>query len=92
MDPVRVSVTVEVEQEGNGLRIRKPVPLRLVYEHDQWHAECDEPCVRTEPCPSMEQAVVAGARQAGRELQAAVIERPVVAGRISPDMIPQGSF
>jgi len=92
MAPVRVALKVEVDQKGNGLSIRKPVPLRVVYERDCWRAECDEPRLSTEPCESMERAVLAGARRVAQELQAAVVERPIVAGTITPDCIPEGMF
>lgn len=92
MAPVRVAVTVEVDQKGNGLLIRKPVPLHLVCEDGRWHAECEEPNLCTDPCDSMEQAVLIGAHEVTGELQAAVVERPMVAGKISPESVPQGMF
>ncbi len=92
MAVVRVNITVEVEQKGNGLLIQTPVPLQLVYERNRWHAECEAPPLCTEPADNLEQAIIAGARQAGAELQAAVIERPLIAGRITPDRIPLEMF
>ncbi len=92
MAAVRVNITVEVEQKGNGLIIYTPVPIQLVYERKRWHAECENPPFSTEPTDNMEQAIIAGAQQVGAELQAAVIERPLIAGRITPDNIPLAMF
>jgi len=84
MAAVRVNITVEVEQKGNGLAIQTPVPIQLVRERNGWRAECESPPICTESFDTMEQAVVAGARQVSKELQAAVNERPVIAGKITP--------
>ena len=84
MAAVRVNITVEVEQKGNGLAIQTPVPIQLVWEKNGWHAECESPPFCTERFETMEQAIVAGAKHAGRELQAAVNERPIIAGKITP--------
>lgn len=92
MAAVRVNITVEVEQKGNGLIIYTPVPIQLVYERKRWRAECETPPLCTEPTDNMEEAIIAGAQQVGAELQAAVIERPLIAGRITPDNIPLAMF
>jgi hypothetical protein len=41
---------------------------------------------------TMQEAVIAGAKQAANELQAAVEDRPVVIGKITPDQVPKGLF
>ena len=84
MAAVRVNITVEVEQKGNGLAILTPVPIQLVRQRSKWHAECESPPLCTDCFDTMEQAIVAGAKQAGQELQAAVNERPIIAGKITP--------
>jgi len=92
MAAVRVNITVEVEQKGNGLAIQTPVPIQLVQEQGRWRAECESPSLCTESFDTLEQAVVAGAKQVGNELQAAVNERPIIAGKITPADVPQGLF
>lgn len=83
----RVNLTVEVEQVGNGLAIRKPVSVQLVYRNKQWRAECMDPPVETDPFEHMEEAVVAGARAIQNELQAQVIETPMIVGKITPERV-----
>lgn len=92
MKAVRVSMTVEVDQVANALAVRTPVPVQLIFERRQWRAACESPLVETDPFESLEQALVAGARQVAAEMQAAVDDRPVIAGRITPENIPQGRF
>ena len=84
MAAVRVNITVEVEQKGNGLAIQAPVPIQLVQERGQWRAECESPPFCTDSFDTFEQAITAGAKQASDELQAAVNERPIIAGKITP--------
>ena len=91
MAAVRVNITVEVEQKGNGLAIQTPVPIQLVQEQGKWRAECEAPPFCTDRFDTFEQAIVAGAKQAGDELQAAVNERPIIAGKITPAEI-RGMF
>jgi len=91
MVETRVNITIEVEQKGNGLAIQTPVQIQLVQERGKWHAECESPCFSTDTFDTMEQAVVAGAKQAHNELQAAVNDRPLIAGKITPEMV-QGMF
>lgn len=88
----RVNVTVEVDQVGNALAVKTPVALQLVYQQGRWRAQCESPPVCTLVFDTMEEAVVAGAKEAHAELQAAVEDRPVVAGRILPEQIPVGDF
>ena len=92
MAAVRVNITVEVEQKGNGLAIQTPVPIQLVRERSRWRAECESPPLCTESFDTLEQAIVAGAKQVGQELQAAVNQRPMIAGKITPADIPSGMF
>jgi len=87
-----VSVTVEVNQKGNGLLVGRSLELRLVREEGRWRAECDEPHVHTDACDTMDEAVRQATRQAERTLQSQVVDRPLVAGKITPDMIPPGMF
>jgi len=92
MAAVRANITVEVERKGNGLAIQTPVPIQLVRERSGWRAECESPPLCTERFETMEQAIVAGAKQVGNELQAAVNERPMIAGKITPADVPRGVF
>ena len=87
MAAIRVQLTIEVERKGNALAIRTPVPVELVYENKRWHLECETPAVTTEECSTIEEAIIAGARQVGDELQAAVVERPVIVGKITPESV-----
>jgi len=88
----RVNITVEVDQVGNALAVKMPVPIQLVYQQGCWRAQCEKPPISTEMFDTMEEAVVAGAKEAANELQAAVDDRPVVAGKITPDQVPEGGF
>jgi hypothetical protein len=87
MAPVRVSLIIEVEQRGNGLAILTPVPITLIHEHREWRAVCEAPPVESDACGTLDEAILAGARQVNDELQAAVIERPLIAGRITPETV-----
>ena len=89
MDEFNVNVTVEVDQVGNGLSIRTPVALQIGFGTGRWQARGHVPAFETEPHDTLDQAVVAGARQARSELQAAVIERPRIVARITPNDVPQ---
>lgn len=88
----RVNFTVEVEQRANALSIRQPVPVQLVYRRGQWHFECESPALEIPPCATLEQALVTGSEQLAVEVQAAVVERPFIVGRITPDRIPLEMF
>jgi hypothetical protein len=88
----RVNLTIEVDQVGNGLAIQTPIAVQLIREAGHWHAECASPGVRSEAFTTMEEALVAAADQVAAEVQAAVIERPLVVGKITPDKIPAGMF
>lgn len=88
----RVNLTVEVDQVGNALCIRTPVPLQLLHRKGRWLVEGDLLGFEELEFETFEEALVAGARQVGNELQASVIERPVIAGRIGPDVLPAGRF
>ncbi|NLX13220.1 MAG: hypothetical protein GXY44_06130 [Phycisphaerales bacterium] len=83
----RVNLCVEVEQVGNGLAISKPVPVQIVYRGKLWQAECMDPPIETDAFEHMEQAVVAGARAVHAELQAQVIETPMIVGKITPERV-----
>lgn len=87
MAPVRVRLTIEVEERGNGLAILAPVPLTLIHESGRWRAVCETPPVQSDTFNTLVEAILAGARQVNDELQAAVIERPLIAGRITPETV-----
>ena len=84
----RVNITLEVDQVGNALAIKTPVPMQLVYQGGQWKAQCESPPVATLRFDSLQEAIVAGAKEAAAEIQAAVNERPCVVGRVTPGNIP----
>lgn len=88
----RVNITIEVDQVGNGLSIQTPIPVQLVCERGQWRGQCESPPVGTEVHDRMEDALVACAQQVAAEVQMAVIDRPVILGRITPDDIPKNMF
>jgi hypothetical protein len=88
----RVQVIVEVDQVGNGLAIQTPLPMHLVHERGQWRGECESPPVSTLVFDRMEEALVACGEQVAAEMQGAVMERPMVLGRITPDDIPTDMF
>jgi hypothetical protein len=88
----RVNVTIEVDQVGNGLALQTPVPIQVEYDQHKWHARCAAPDVKMEPADSLEEAIIACGQQVAAEVQMAVIERPLIAGRITPDQIPADMF
>lgn len=88
----RVILTIEVDQTGNGLAIQTPVPVQLTHERGKWVGECLSPAVSTDVCDGMQEALIACAEQVAAELQGAVIERPMIIGRITPDDIPVDMF
>ena len=89
MQNFRLKLTIEVDQVGNGLAIQTPVPLEVVYEHGRWHAQCELPPVSSPQMGTLEAAIVSGARQVAMELQAAVEDRPLIVGRITPADVPE---
>ena len=88
----RVNVTVEVDQVANALAIATPIPIQLVRGRKTWHGQCESPPVKTVDYQTFEEALMACAAEVAAEAQAAVIDRPVIAGRITPDDIPDGIF
>ncbi len=88
----RVNVTIEVDQVANALAIATPIPVQLVRGRKAWFGQCDSPPVKTADYQTYEQALTACAAEVAAEVQAAVIDRPVIAGRITPDDIPEGIF
>jgi len=88
----RVNLTVEVDQVGNALAIKTPVPLQLVCQAGRWRAQSENPPILTCEFATMEQALAAGAQEVAAELQAAVIDRPLIIGRITPKDIPTNVF
>lgn len=88
----RLNLTIEVDQKGNGLAIETPVPIEVCYHLGRWRVQCRQPRVETDAFDSLEEAVVAGSQQVAAELQAAVIDRPLIVGKITPDSIPHDMF
>lgn len=88
----RVNMTIEVDQVGNGLAIHTPIPIQLTYQRGQWQGRCESPPVSTLVCDSLSEALVACAEQVAAEVQMAVIERPMILGRITPEDIPSNVF
>ena len=85
MATFRLNLTIEVDRTGNGLCIHTPVPVQLVRQNGRWNFACEQPPVVTEAFDTLEQALDAGARRVADEFQAAVIERPLIVGRITPE-------
>lgn len=67
----RINLPIEVNQVEDTLVVRKPVALQLVYQSGRWRAQSEEPPVLTDFVESMEEAVVAGVKEAMVELRAA---------------------
>ncbi len=88
----RVNCTIEVDQVGNALAIQTPVAIQLVYQRGQWLGQCDNPQVSTLVFDSMDEALIACSEQVSAEMQGAVIERPFIAGRITPNDVPNHMF
>jgi hypothetical protein len=89
MQNFRLKLTIEVDQVGNGLSIQTPVPLDVIYERGRWHAQCELPPVFSPQMETLEAAIAAGAKQVAIELQAAVEDRPLIVGRITPADVPE---
>ena len=87
-----VNVVVSVDQVANALAIETPLLMQLAYEKGRWQARCESPSVATSDFGSMEEALIAGGEQAALEVQAAVIDRPRIIGKITPDSIPAEMF
>jgi hypothetical protein len=87
MAAFRLNLTIEVDQTGNALRIHTPVPVQLICQNNHWCFACEKPPVITDEFDTIEQALIAGAGQVANEVQAAVVERPFVAGRITNDSV-----
>jgi hypothetical protein len=88
----RVNMTIEVDQVGNGLAIHTPVPIQLIHQRGQWQGQCESPPVSTLVCDTLTEALVGCAEQVAAEVQGAVMERPLILGRITPDDIPSNMF
>jgi hypothetical protein len=65
----RVQVTVEVDQVGNDMTTKTPVPLQVLYQAGQWCAQSDSPPISTVMYDTMQEAIVAGAKEAAAELR-----------------------
>ncbi|MBI4581555.1 MAG: hypothetical protein HY718_17790 [Planctomycetes bacterium] len=88
----RLNATIEVDQVGNGLAVQTPVPIQLAHRRGQWQGLCEAPPVTTPMFDNLEEALIACAEQVAAELQGAVAERPLIAGRITPNDIPKNVF
>ena len=91
MNAFRVNLQLEVDQVGNGLAIQTPVPVQMICQRGQWQGRCESPPVATDMFDSLEKALAACADQVAAEVQGAVIERPLILGRITPADVP-GQF
>lgn len=67
----RVDLTLELDRVTDGLATAVPVQMQLFYQRGQWLARCENPLVATLFYDSMEEAIVAGAKEAVAELQGA---------------------
>ena len=66
----RVDLKVEIDRVIDGLASATPVQMQLFYQRGRWLARSEEPLVATLFYDSMEEAIVAGAKEAAAELQA----------------------
>jgi hypothetical protein len=67
----RIDMTLEIDRVTNGVAEPTPVPVQLVYHCGRWHAHGEQPLVSTLAYESMEEAIVAAAKEAAGELQPA---------------------
>jgi len=88
----RVNMTIEVDQVGNGLAIQTPIPIQLVHQRGKWRGECESPPVSTPTFDHLEEALAACGQQVAAEVKGAVMERPLILARITPDNIPTNMF
>jgi hypothetical protein len=83
MATFKLNLTIEVEQVGNGLAMQTPVAMQVIHQQSRWQAVCDSPAIMSPSMKTLEEAIVAGSKEIAREMQAAVVERPLIAGRIT---------
>ena len=81
----RIQYTIEVDQRANALAIATPIPIQLCYDRGKWVGQCENPPVITAPARTMQDALTDCAKQVTQQVQSSVIDRPVVAARITPD-------
>ena len=65
-----INLPIEVNQVEDTLVVRKPVALQVVYQSGRWRAQSESPPVLTDFVESLEEAVVAGVKEALKELRA----------------------
>ena len=71
----RVDMTLEIDRSTNGVSERTPVRIQLLYHRGRWNAHCEQPMVSTLAYESMEEAIVAAAKEAASELQCAPVRQ-----------------
>lgn len=59
----RVNLPMLLERPGCELSEATSVTIQLVFERGRWRAQCQEPPVATLICDSMEEALIAAARE-----------------------------
>jgi len=59
----RIKITVELDKPSGSLAVKTSVPMMLVYQHGRWQAQSVDPPVMTEFHGTMEEAMIAGAKE-----------------------------
>ena len=80
-----VSTTIEVDKTANGLAVRIPVPIELVYKKGVWIGRCENPAVETFAFDAMEEAMITCVEEVIREMDEESFD-PCIIGRITPDI------
>ena len=68
----RSNMTIEVDLEEDGLAVKTPVELQLVYQSGGWRALAKDPPISTDMFDTMEKAIVAAARSASKRIESPV--------------------
>ncbi len=59
----RVNLTIEMDKPSGSMAVKTSVPMMLIYQHGRWQAQSVEPPVMTEVYSTLEEALVAGAKE-----------------------------
>jgi hypothetical protein len=64
---IRVSLPIEVEKTDAEWNDSVPVTAVLTFERGKWHGQCADPPVATLQCDTLEEALLATAREVARD-------------------------
>lgn len=75
----RLRFPLEVQCPDSAEESVRKIHAQLVYQHGKWRAQCTEPSVASLLCDSMEEALIALAKEVGRSTAPApALDAPAV--------------